>query len=70
MSVKYTVDKIAAFVAGCTNEAVPPAVRELVAKHLLDSIGCAIGAIDLTTRSSKGLKNQFTLALLDLAQSA
>ena len=45
MSVKYTVDKIAAFVDGCTNEAVPPDVRELVAKHLLDSIGCAIGAI-------------------------
>jgi 2-methylcitrate dehydratase len=43
--VKYTVDKIAAFVDGCTNEAVPPDVRELVAKHLLDSIGCAIGAI-------------------------
>jgi 2-methylcitrate dehydratase len=32
-------------VDGCTNKAVPPAVRELVAKHLLDSIGCAIGAI-------------------------
>jgi 2-methylcitrate dehydratase len=45
MSVKYTVNKIAAFVDGCTNKAVPPAVRELVAKHLLDSIGCAIGAI-------------------------
>jgi 2-methylcitrate dehydratase len=45
MSVTYTVDKIAAFVDGCTNEAVPPDVRELVAKHLLDSIGCAIGAI-------------------------
>ena len=45
MSVKYTVDKIAAFVDGCTNGAVPPDVRELVAKHLLDSIGCAIGAI-------------------------
>ena len=45
MSVKYTVDKIAAFVDGCTNEAIPPDVRELVAKHLLDSIGCAIGAI-------------------------
>jgi 2-methylcitrate dehydratase len=45
VSVKYTVDKIAAFVDGCTNEAVPPDVRELVAKHLLDSIGCAIGAI-------------------------
>jgi 2-methylcitrate dehydratase len=45
MSVNYTVDKIAAFVDGCTNEAVPPDVRELVAKHLLDSIGCAIGAI-------------------------
>ena len=45
MAAKYTVDKIAAFVASCTNEAVPPAVRELVAKHLLDSIGCAIGAI-------------------------
>ena len=37
MSVKYTVDKIAAFVDGCTNEAVPPDVRELVAKHLLRS---------------------------------
>jgi len=45
MSVKYTVDKIAAFVDGCTSDAVPPEVRELVAKHLLDSIGCAIGAI-------------------------
>jgi 2-methylcitrate dehydratase len=45
MSVKYTVDKIAAFVDGCTSEAVPPEVRELAAKHLLDSIGCAIGAI-------------------------
>jgi 2-methylcitrate dehydratase len=45
MTVDYTVDKIAAFVAGCTNGAVPPDVRELVAKHLLDSIGCAIGAI-------------------------
>jgi len=45
MSVTYTVDKIAAFVDGCTNEAVPPDIRELVAKHLLDSIGCAIGAI-------------------------
>src|SRR5258707_14099133 len=45
MSVTYTVDKIAAFVDGCTNEAVPPDVRELVAKHLLGSIGCAIGAI-------------------------
>jgi MmgE/PrpD N-terminal domain len=45
VSAKYTDDKIAAFVADCTNEAVPPAVRELVAKHLLDSIGCAIGAI-------------------------
>ena len=45
MSVTYTVDKIAAFVDGCTNEAVSLDVRELVAKHLLDSIGCAIGAI-------------------------
>ena len=45
MSVQYTVGQIATFVDGCTNEAVPPDVRELVAKHLLDSIGCAIGAL-------------------------
>jgi 2-methylcitrate dehydratase PrpD len=45
MSDTYTVDKIATFLDGCTTESVPPAVRELVAQHLLDSIGCAIGAI-------------------------
>jgi 2-methylcitrate dehydratase len=55
MSVKYTVNKIAAFVDGCTNKAVPPAVRELVAKHLLDSIGCAIGAIG--AKVTEGIKS-------------
>jgi hypothetical protein len=35
MSVKYTVDKIAAFVDACTNEAVPPDVRELGRVHPL-----------------------------------
>ena len=60
MSVKYTVDKIAGFVDGCTSEAVPPDVRELVAQHLLDSIGCAIGAIGATvTEDIKAVVDAF-----------
>jgi 2-methylcitrate dehydratase len=40
-----TVEKIATFVAGCDNQSIASDVRDRVAKHLLDSIGCAIGAI-------------------------
>ena len=40
-----TVEKIASFVVNCDNEAVAPNVRERVSKHLLDSIGCAVGAV-------------------------
>jgi 2-methylcitrate dehydratase PrpD len=42
---KYTVEKIAEFVDGCSSSAIQPDVRDLVARHLLDSIGCAIGAM-------------------------
>jgi 2-methylcitrate dehydratase len=45
MTSKYTVEKIAEFVDGCSNSAIQPDVRDLVARHLLDSIGCAIGAM-------------------------
>ena len=33
MSVKYMVDKIAAFFDGCTNEAIP--ARPLTSRHFL-----------------------------------
>jgi 2-methylcitrate dehydratase len=45
-STAMTVEKIAAFVAGCDNQSIASDVRDRVAKHLLDSIGCAIGAIE------------------------
>jgi 2-methylcitrate dehydratase len=45
MTSTYTVEKIAAFVDGCSNSAIQQDLRDLVARHLLDSIGCAIGAI-------------------------
>jgi 2-methylcitrate dehydratase len=45
MTSTYTVEKIAAFVDGCSNSAIQKDLRDLVARHLLDSIGCAIGAI-------------------------
>jgi 2-methylcitrate dehydratase len=41
---KYTVEKIAEFVDGCSNSAIQPDVRDLVARHLLN-IGCTIGAM-------------------------
>jgi 2-methylcitrate dehydratase len=40
-----TVEKIAAFVSKCDNQSIAPDVRDEVAKHVLDSIGCVIGAI-------------------------
>jgi 2-methylcitrate dehydratase PrpD len=45
-STAMTVEKIAAFIAGCDNQSIASDVRDRVAKHLLDSIGCAIGAIE------------------------
>src|SRR5258708_5883946 len=45
MTSTYTVEKIAAFVDGCSNSAIQKDLRDLVSRHLLDSIGCAIGAI-------------------------
>jgi hypothetical protein len=45
MASKYTVEKIAEFVDGCSSSVIQPDVRDLVARHLLDSIGCAIGAM-------------------------
>ena len=44
MSSKYTVKEIARFVDECTSKSISTAVRDLIAQHLLDSIGCAIGA--------------------------
>jgi 2-methylcitrate dehydratase PrpD len=38
-STAMTVEKIAAF---CDNQSIASDVRDRVAKHLLDSIGCAI----------------------------
>ena len=43
-SAATTVEKIAAFVVGCDNWSVAPDVRDTTRKHLLDSIGRAIGA--------------------------
>ena len=48
-SAAKTVEKIAAFVVGCDNQSVPLDVREAISKHLLDSVGCAIGAIGSDT---------------------
>ena len=48
-SAATTVEKIAAFVVGCDNQSVSPEVRDTIGKHLLDSIGCAIGAIGAKT---------------------
>jgi 2-methylcitrate dehydratase PrpD len=45
MTSKYTIEKIAEFADGRSNSAIQPDVRDLVARHLLDSIGCAIGAM-------------------------
>jgi 2-methylcitrate dehydratase len=45
MSSKYTVKKIARFVDECTSNSISTPVRDLIAQHLLDSIGCAIGAM-------------------------
>jgi 2-methylcitrate dehydratase PrpD len=44
-SAATTVEKIAAFVVGCDSQSIAPDVRDTIRKHLLDSIGCAIGAI-------------------------
>ena len=49
MNITRTVEKIAEFVVGCDNQAVSPEVRDTIGKHLLDSIGCAIGAIGAKT---------------------
>jgi 2-methylcitrate dehydratase len=55
-----TVEKIAAFVVGCDNQSVAPDVRDTARKHLLDSIGCAIGAIGAkTTLQIKRLVDSF-----------
>ena len=48
-SAARTVEKIATFVVGCDNQSVSPEVRDTIGKHLLDSIGCAIGAIGAKT---------------------
>ncbi|HMJ30585.1 MAG TPA: hypothetical protein VK512_17885 [Xanthobacteraceae bacterium] len=45
MTSKYAVEKITEFEDGCSNSAIQPDIRDLVARHLLDSIGCAIGAM-------------------------
>ena len=55
-----TVEKIAAFVVGCDNQSVAPDVRDTSMKHLLDSIGCAIGAVGAkTTLQIKRLVDSF-----------
>lgn len=59
-STATTVEKIAAFVVGCDNQSVAPGVRDQIRKHLLDSIGCAIGAIGAkTTLPIKRLVDSF-----------
>ena len=45
MSSKCTVKKIARFVDECSSKSISTPVRDLIAQHLLDSIGCAIGAM-------------------------
>ena len=63
-STAMTVEKIATFVAGCDNQSIASDVRDRVAKHLLDSIGCAIGAIGakvtLKIKSVVGLSTSLT----------
>jgi hypothetical protein len=45
MTAKYTFEKISGCVDGCSDSAIRPDVRDFVARHLLRSIGCAIGAM-------------------------
>ena len=66
MTSTYTVEKIAAFVDGYSNSAIQKDLRDLVARHLLDSIGCAIGAIGAkVTHDIKAVVDAFGGAEID-----